>query len=1226
MSMGNFNGKSAGAKRFKATWRTALWCAILLATICDNTGLLHAQSVPVTVGYRDFYFGKSVNGLLTGEKPQSKLWWNDGLWWGCLWDLAPKKYAIHRFNAATQSWTSTGIVIDSRVDSKGDALWDGQYLYYVSQHYTNSPGPAASGDEGRLYRYSYNSASKSYSLDAGFPVIVNNSVSETLVLAKDSTGKLWVTWTEGGKVKVNRSLGSDLTWGTPFDLPVQGTDIKIDDISSILAFGGNKIGILWSNQNDKKSYFAVHLDGNADEAWEPKEQALADAVLGAVSYDHINLKPSCDSDGNVYAATKTNLTKSGLPLVYLLQRTAAGVWTRYLVSTVDEGYIRPIVLIDGSNHKIYVFATSEASSHRSIYMKSSDLSNIAFPSGLGTPFIQSATDTVIMNPTSTKQCLNGATGLLVLAADQHTRTYLHNYLDLSGGVSQFTLTANLSGSGNVTMDPPGGVYSAGTMVTLTAAPNSGYQFSGWSGDLSGSSNPAAITMDANKSVTATFTVIQHTLTVNTTPQGGGSVALDPPGGTYDAGTMVTLTATPNSGYQFSDWSGDLSGSSNPAMIMMDGNKNVTATFTAAPASAAIVHEETQTGSSSSSTTVTTSANLTGVSGNLYLAAISMQPRKSVVAVTGLGLSWTLVKTQCSGLNTIAVEVWMAQGTPSDDAAVTATFAGAPSATVIAASRYSGVAAVNPVGAVISGNTNGANASATCSGGAASSSYSFDLVTTVNETMVYSAVAMKARTHIPGEGYMERAEIKEVGGSLISSIAVEDKTVTAAGTVTVNGSLSGTADWAEVGLEIRPQGAGPAQHTLTANTVGSGSVTFDPLGGTYGAGTVVTLTATPETGFQFSGWSGDLSGSANPATITMDGSKNVTATFTTSGAIVHEETRTGGSSNSTTVATSANLTGMSGHLYLAAISMQPRKSVVAVSGLGLNWTLVKTQCSGLNTIAVEVWMAQGLPQGGSDASVTATFASAPSAAVVAVSRYSGVDAVNPIGSVISGNTNGANASAVCSGGAASSSYSFDLATTVNEAMVYSAVAMKARTHTPGEGYTERAEIKEVGGSLTSSIAVEDKTIAAAGTVAVNGSLSGTADWVEVGLELKPQATIGKPGVIDSDEKLAAPPSAHRLEQNYPNPFSGGAFGNPSTMIDFALPEARKVTVNIYNETGQLIRTLIDGEMAAGRHAVRWNGRNQLGKTVAAGIYLCQIVARGEDGNAIFTQTRRMTFLK
>ncbi|MGH7601869.1 MAG: InlB B-repeat-containing protein, partial [bacterium] len=517
-------------------------------------------------------------------------------------------------------------------------------------------------------------------------------------------------------------------------------------------------------------------------------------------------------------------------------------------------------------------------------------------------------------------------------------------------------------------------YEVDIAVELTATPDAGFQFSGWSGDLTGSTNPATLTMNANKSVTATFTAIppaQHTLTVTTS--GSGNVTLNPPGGTYEVDIAVELTATPDAGFQFSGWSGDLTGSTNPATLTMNANKNVTATFMTIPSSnptnSPIVHEETQTGGSSSSMTVTTAGNLTGVSGDLYLAAISMQPRVNVLAVSGLGLNWTLVKKQCSGLNTIAVEVWMAQGIPqggSNDA-VTATLASAPSATVIAVSRYSGVVqpsgGMNPIGNVISGNTNGANTSAVCSGGVPSDAYAFNLTTTENNAVVYSAVAMKGRTHAPGVGFTERAEIKQVGGGLTSSVAVEDKIVAAAGTPQggINGSFSGTADWAEVAVEIKPQTGGTAQQT-----------------------------------------------------------------------IAHEETQTGGSSNSTTVMTAGNLTGASGDLYLAAISMQPRVNVLAVSGLGLNWTLVKKQCSGLNTTAVEVWMAQGIPQGGSNDAVTATLASAPSATVIAVSRYSGVvppsGGMNPIGNVISGNTNGANTSAVCSGGVPSDAYAFNLTTT------------------------------------------------------------------------------------------------------------------------------------------------------------------------------------------------------
>ncbi|MEE8471512.1 MAG: cell wall-binding protein, partial [Dehalococcoidia bacterium] len=70
-----------------------------------------------------------------------------------------------------------------------------------------------------------------------------------------------------------------------------------------------------------------------------------------------------------------------------------------------------------------------------------------------------------------------------------------------------------------------------------------------------------------------------------------------------------------------------------------------------------------------------------------------------------------------------------------------------------------------------------------------------------------------------------------------------------------------------------------QYTLTVITVGSGSVSRLPDQPTYALNTVVQLTATPAAGWSFSAWSGDLIGSLNPDTITMNGDKTVTATFT-----------------------------------------------------------------------------------------------------------------------------------------------------------------------------------------------------------------------------------------------------------------------------------------------------------------------------------------------------------
>jgi uncharacterized repeat protein (TIGR02543 family) len=124
-----------------------------------------------------------------------------------------------------------------------------------------------------------------------------------------------------------------------------------------------------------------------------------------------------------------------------------------------------------------------------------------------------------------------------------------------------------------------GYYSSGTLVTLTATPNTGYTFSGWSGDLSGTANPTSVTMNGPKNLVANLTQDQYTLTVNIAPPGSGSVSKNPDKATYTYGQQVQLTATANPGYTFNNWSGDANGSTNSVTVTIDGNKTVTANFT-----------------------------------------------------------------------------------------------------------------------------------------------------------------------------------------------------------------------------------------------------------------------------------------------------------------------------------------------------------------------------------------------------------------------------------------------------------------------------------------------------------------------------------------------------------------------------------------------------------------------------------------------------------------------
>jgi len=145
-------------------------------------------------------------------------------------------------------------------------------------------------------------------------------------------------------------------------------------------------------------------------------------------------------------------------------------------------------------------------------------------------------------------------------------------------IPEYSLTVNIIGSGSVSVNGSS-PYAAGSTVQLTANPAAGWGFVGWSGDLSGSANPEYLTMDANKSVTATFGEIpEYSLTVNVV--GTGAVTVNPDLTSYVAGTDVELTALETDpGWKFIGWSGDLSGSTNPETIKMDANKTVIATFT-----------------------------------------------------------------------------------------------------------------------------------------------------------------------------------------------------------------------------------------------------------------------------------------------------------------------------------------------------------------------------------------------------------------------------------------------------------------------------------------------------------------------------------------------------------------------------------------------------------------------------------------------------------------------
>jgi phospholipase C len=171
---------------------------------------------------------------------------------------------------------------------------------------------------------------------------------------------------------------------------------------------------------------------------------------------------------------------------------------------------------------------------------------------------------------------------------------------------QLSVQSAGSGGGTITSSPAGincgatcsTSFASGTAVTLTATPNAGSTFAGWSGGCSGTST-CSLTLTANASATATFNAAPATnyqLSVQSAGSGSGTITSSPAGincgatcsANFASGTAVTLTATPNAGSTFAGWSGGCSGTGT-CSLTLTGNASAMATFNGSGLASSINH-------------------------------------------------------------------------------------------------------------------------------------------------------------------------------------------------------------------------------------------------------------------------------------------------------------------------------------------------------------------------------------------------------------------------------------------------------------------------------------------------------------------------------------------------------------------------------------------------------------------------------------------------------------
>ena len=144
----------------------------------------------------------------------------------------------------------------------------------------------------------------------------------------------------------------------------------------------------------------------------------------------------------------------------------------------------------------------------------------------------------------------------------------------------FTLTVTANPNEGGTVSPTNGQYESGDVATVTATPNAEYVFEKWTGGVTGTSSSVSVTMNGNKSVVANFIKKQYPLTINIEGEGTVTETVIKQGlaTDYNSGTVVELTAVPKDGWEFEEWSGDLTGSENPKQVTINKAKTINVKF------------------------------------------------------------------------------------------------------------------------------------------------------------------------------------------------------------------------------------------------------------------------------------------------------------------------------------------------------------------------------------------------------------------------------------------------------------------------------------------------------------------------------------------------------------------------------------------------------------------------------------------------------------------------
>ena len=492
----------------------------------------------------------------------------------------------------------------------------------------------------------------------------------------------------------------------------------------------------------------------------------------------------------------------------------------------------------------------------------------------------------------------------------------------------YTLTTSAT-NGSISKNPSSSTYIEGSTVAVTATANTGYRFNNWTGSITSSTNPVSLTMNSNKSITANFTIIPlptvnvttlsssigygASTTISWTSTNATSCSSTSNTGTSTTGSFSTGALTSNRTYTVSCTgpggtstdsvnitvapapSGTLT-SSTTSCTISSGNSTCTIPFSWNTSNSIGTSAITRSGSQTNIKTGNIGTNVSFTipygSSTYYLYNNSTKLAEvSVTASCSSGSSWDGGKCALPPANTYTLVVNTNGGTVTKNPNKTSYTEG--ESVTLTATANQGYSFTNWVGnatgtnvsviiSMTSNKTVTANFTSNPSGTLTSSTTSCTISSgNSNCTIPFSWNTSNpiGTSAITRSGATTNIATGNTGTNVSFTIPYGSSTYylynnsTKLAEVSVTSSCSSGSSWDGGKCELIPI------DTYTVETTGiNGSIKKTPDDISYQEGTVVTLKADPDSGYQFSSWTGDVVESNNPIQITVNKNKKVTANF------------------------------------------------------------------------------------------------------------------------------------------------------------------------------------------------------------------------------------------------------------------------------------------------------------------------------------------------------------